>query len=408
MKRSILSALESEPDFSPKPQNGGVSSNQILMYAGYILIPLAIFLIILLWLYKRIKTRKQKLDSTNNKLASLDHDSKMDNKRIFSTVESKGKIDTSAESGLVSSSLVVLTSPEMTRMRFEDLLKSPAELVGRGQHGSVYKVVCEEQRMVLAVKRIKDWQISSDVFRQRMRRLNQVKHVNVMPTIAYYSSSQEKLLVYEYQKNGSLFRLIHANGNQTTFDWNIRLSIAATIANALSFMHEQLLYDRIPHGNLKSSNIFLNKNMEPCISEYGLIFEDNQQSIIANSVLQEAQENYHSLFKADTYAFGVILLEMLTGRTVLKDGLDLASWVVTVVREEWTVEVFDKNLVRQGASEERMVNMLQVAIRCVNKPPEARPSMKEVASAISAIREDDDRSIDVSELSSMTRSFVDV
>ncbi|KAI3452404.1 hypothetical protein Pfo_009069 [Paulownia fortunei] len=146
--------------------------------------------------------------------------------------------------------------------------------------------------------------------------------------------------------------------------------------------------------------------MEPCISEYGLMVVDNQdqQSIIANSILQAAQEDYNSLFKADTYAFGVILLELLTGRTVLNDGLDLASWVLAVVREEWTVEVFDKNLIREGASEERMVNVLQVAIRCVKKSPEARPSMKEVALAIRAIREDDERSMDVSELS-MTRNL---
>ncbi|XP_042020117.1 probable inactive receptor kinase At5g16590 [Salvia splendens] len=86
-------------------------------------------------------------------------------------------------------------------MRFDGLLKAPAELLGRGSHGSVYKVVCEDHGMVLAVKRIKDWQISSGEFRQRMKRLNQVKHTHVMPAVAYYSSGQEKLIVYEFQQN---------------------------------------------------------------------------------------------------------------------------------------------------------------------------------------------------------------
>lgn len=188
---------------------------------------------------------------------------------------------------------------------------------------------------------------------------------------------------------------------QPIFDWSSRISAAATIANTLAFLHQELHQDRIPHGNLKSSNILLNTKMEPCISEYGLMLVENhgQQPI-------PARDNCNSLFQADTYAFGVVLLELLTGRTILNDGLDIASWVLAVIREEWTAEVFDKNLIREGASEERMVNVLQVAIRCTDKSPEARPDMKEVALAITAIRDDDELSMDVSDLS-MTRSFIE-
>lgn len=223
---SILLASESAPappvPPPPKPEKGGISNDQMLMYAGYILIGLAILFIILLCLYKRGKTKQETLNTdNNNKVAAID-DSMI--KPSFSTVELKaGGVSitdystASAESGIVSSSLIVLTSPEVNGLRFEDLLKAPAELLGRGNHGSVYKVVCEAQGMTLAVKRIKDWTISSNEFRQRMRRLNQVKHPNVLPAIAYYTSRQEKLLVYEYQQNGSLFRLLHAQGNFLLF-----------------------------------------------------------------------------------------------------------------------------------------------------------------------------------------------
>lgn len=196
-------------------------------------------------------------------------------------------------------------------------------------------------------------------------------------------------------------------------DWSSRLSYAATIADALAHMHEELQYDRIPHGNLKSSNILINSNMEPCISEYGVTLVQTDQehsSILANGDLEAAQEDYKSIFKTDTYAYGVILLELLTGRAVLAEGLDLATWVVAVVREEWTVEVFDKCLVRDGINEETMISALQMAIKCVRKAPETRPSMKEVAMEIKGIREDDERSrsMDVSHDMSMTRSFIDM
>lgn len=152
-------------------------------------------------------------------------------------------------------------------------------------------------------------------------------------------------------------------------------------------MHQELGDDGIAHGNLKSSNILLNKNMEPCISEYGLMVVDHNQesSMLANLT-------GFSAFKEDVYGFGVILLELLTGKLVHQNGVNLAEWVNSVVREEWTVEVFDRSLLSECASEERMVNLLQVALKCVNQSPEARPSMNQVAVMINTMKEEEDRS----------------
>ncbi|KAJ0527724.1 putative protein kinase RLK-Pelle-LRR-III family [Helianthus annuus] len=94
-------------------------------------------------------------------------------------------------------------------MRFEDLLRAPAELIGRGKHGSLYKVLPSGGGVPLVVKRIKDWEISRVEFKKRMQRIDQVKHPKVLPLVAYYCSKQEKLLVYEFQQNGSLSKLLH-------------------------------------------------------------------------------------------------------------------------------------------------------------------------------------------------------
>lgn len=181
-----------------------------------------------------------------------------------------------------------------------------------------------------------------------------------------------------------------------TFDWSSRLDVAASIADGLAFMHQELEEDGIAHGNLKSSNILLSKTMEPYISEYGLMLEGRDPSFAAIVGGSQGGGEKQAMFKADVYAFGVILLEMLTGKLVQNDvsGKDLATWVVSVVREEWTVEVFDKKLIQEGANEERMVNLLQIAVKCVNRSQEARPNMNEIAQMLSALKEDEEKSFD--------------
>jgi hypothetical protein len=89
----------------------------------------------------------------------------------------------------------------------------------------------------------------------------------------------------------------------------------------------------------------------------------------------------------------VVLLELLTGKLVQNNGFDLASWVHSVVREEWTAEVFDRALISEGAGEERMLNLLQVALKCINPSPNERPSTSQISAMINTIKEDEERSI---------------
>lgn len=187
------------------------------------------------------------------------------------------------------------------------------------------------------------------------------------------------------------------SGSQSgrAFGWESRLNVAAIVGEALAFMHEELGEDGIAHGNLKSTNILFNQNMDPCISEYGLmVFQTQDLSFDFQSskdALDHAAPTYGS-FKADIYSFGVILLELLTGKPVHTNGIDLARWVHSVVTEEWTVEVFDKVLISQGASEERLLNLLQIALKCINPNPYERPNMNQVAVMISTLKDEEDRS----------------
>lgn len=157
-------------------------------------------------------------------------------------------------------------------------------------------------------------------------------------------------------------------------------------------MHQGLKADGIPHGNLKSSNILLSRELEPLISEYGLAeVEAQDQSFLACAdSFQEGASAPNAALQKDISSFGVLLLELLTGKVVQNNGIELARWVNSAIREEWTVEVFDKAMVLEGASEERMVQLLQLALRCVNSSVEGRISMREVADVIRAIKEEED------------------
>ncbi|XVF58107.1 hypothetical protein PTKIN_Ptkin07bG0036100 [Pterospermum kingtungense] len=383
-----------------KRKSKGVSKSQILMFSGYIALGLVIIALILCKLKRKKKGEKVDVPSSK-KVASVDD--VVDKVSTVTSTEFRTDVSrsvfsvNSTESALVSSSLVVLTSPTVSDLKFEDLLTAPAELLGRGKHGTLYRVTLENG-MVLAVKRVKDWTISTDDFKQRMQRLDQAKHPNVLPALAIYCSKHEKLLVYEYQPSGSLFMLLHGNQKGQKFEWTSRLGVAAKLAEALAFMHQELLGDGIGHGNLKSSNIMLKRNMEPCISEYGLMMVDPQESSLSANLsglkgMQQTEKSTSNVVSADIYGFGVILLELLTGKLVQNDGVDLTSWVHSVVREEWTVDIFDKSLISEGANEESMLNLLQVAIKCVNSSAEARPSIKQVVSLINTIKEEEDISL---------------
>ncbi|XP_007036158.2 PREDICTED: probable inactive receptor kinase At2g26730 [Theobroma cacao] len=376
------------------------SSKDFLIYFGYVALGLIIVLLVAYKLVRKKKPKEEKSEAvkkgveaktSSNKTSSTSNESK--------TTEHKSEYSiSSAESGVALSSLVVLSSPTAQGLRFEDLLRAPAELLGKGKHGSLYKVMLDNGVTTLAVKRIKDWSVTSEDFKSRMQRLDQARHPNVLPSVAFYCSKQEKLLVYEYQPNGSLFRLLHGSQNGQAFNWGSRLNVAASVAKALAFMHEELREDGIAHGNLKSTNILIDKNMDPCISEYGLMVYDSQDqtfhspsnSFIINNDSDRGQT--YGSFQADNYGFGVILLELLTGKLVQNNGFDLARWVHSVVREEWTVEVFDKDLILEGASEERMLNLLQIALKCINPDPHERPSINQVAVMINTLKDEEDRS----------------
>ncbi|OIV90909.1 hypothetical protein TanjilG_16869 [Lupinus angustifolius] len=284
------------------------------------------------------------------------------------------------------------------RFELEDLLRASAEMLGKGGFGTAYKAVLDDENVV-AVKRLKDAQIGGKrEFEQHMEVIGRLRHPNIVSLRAYYFAREEKLLIYDFMPNATLFWLLHGNRGpgRTPLDWTTRLKIAAGAARGVAFIHNSCKSLRLTHGNIKSTNILLDKQGNACVSDFGLsIFAvPGCRSNGYHAPEAIALDGRKQSQKSDVYSFGVVLLELLTGKCPSSavdsnsgsGTIDLPRWVQSVVREEWTAEVFDIELMRYKDIEEEMVGLLQIAMACTAAAPDQRPRMSHVAKMIEELR----------------------
>ncbi|XP_027354692.1 inactive leucine-rich repeat receptor-like serine/threonine-protein kinase At1g60630 [Abrus precatorius] len=274
----------------------------------------------------------------------------------------------------------------------EDLLKASAETLGRGIMGSTYKAVMESG-FIVTVKRLKDARYPAlEEFRAHIEVLGRLRHPNLVPLRAYFQAKEERLLVYDYFPNGSLFSLIHGSktsGGGKPLHWTSCLKIAEDLATGLLYIHQT---SGLTHGNLKSSNVLLGSDFESCLTDYGLtvfLNPDSMDEPSATSLFYRAPEcrsfQRSQTQPADVYSFGVLLLELLTGKTPFQDlvqtyGSDIPRWVRSVREEE--TESGDEPSSGNEASEEKLQALLNIAMSCVSLVPENRPTMREVLKMI--------------------------
>ncbi|XP_062214796.1 probable inactive receptor kinase RLK902 [Phragmites australis] len=289
----------------------------------------------------------------------------------------------------------------------EDLLRASAEVLGKGAIGTTYKAVLESGATV-AVKRLKDVTLSEPEFRERIAEIGELQHEFIVSLRAYYYSKDEKLLVYDFMPTGSLSAVLHGNrgSGRTSLDWVTRSSIALATARGVEYIHSTS--SAASHGNIKSSNVLLGKSYQARVSDNGLttlVGPSSAPSRTTGYRAPEVTDSRRVSQKADVYSFGVLLLELLTGKApsqaALNDeGVDLPRWVQSVVRSEWTSEVFDMELLRHQNDEEQMVQLLQLAIDCVAQVPEARPSMTHVVTRIEEIKKSSAEAKDLQQMAS--------
>ncbi|XP_043714267.1 probable LRR receptor-like serine/threonine-protein kinase At4g37250 [Telopea speciosissima] len=310
-----------------------------------------------------------------------------------------------------------------TELELETLLKASAYILGATGSSIVYKAVLEDGT-TLAVRRIGDSGLEKfKDFENQIRQIAKLRHPNLVRIRGFFWGSDEKLIIYDYVPNGSLANACSRKPGSSPYQlpWEMRLKIARGVGRGLVYLHDK----KHVHGNLKPSNILLGADMEPIIVDFGLErlvwLGDNsyksggsarqfgfgsKRSMMSRDSLQEQQQQLStgaspstsslggaSIYLApeslknlkpnpkwDVYSFGVILLELLTGKMLSER--ELVQWNT---RSSAAVE--DNNRVLRMADvgiradvedkAEALLACFKLGFACTSMLPQKRPSMKE-------------------------------
>ncbi|ONK70954.1 uncharacterized protein A4U43_C04F3220 [Asparagus officinalis] len=321
----------------------------------------------------------------------------------------KGREDEDSELGGEMSWPWQFTPFQKLNFSVEQVVRSliDANVIGKGCSGVVYRVNMDNGD-VIAVKKL--WPNTNsmvttkeeansnkvrDSFSAEIRTLGSIRHKNIVRFLGCCWNKSTKLLMYDYMENGSLGGLLHER-NGFSLEWDLRYQIILGAAQGLAYLHHDCV-PPIVHRDIKANNILIGLDFEAYIADFGLakLVEDGDfgrsSTTVAGSYGYIAPEYGYMMKiteKSDVYSYGVVVLEVLTGKQpidpTIPDGLHVVDWVR---RRKVSLGVLDPSLHGRPESEiEEMLQALGVALLCVSPTPDERPTMKDVAAMLKEIR----------------------
>ncbi|CAH9139434.1 unnamed protein product [Cuscuta epithymum] len=278
-------------------------------------------------------------------------------------------------------------------------------LIGSGGFGDVYKAHLKDGSVVAVKKLIHISGQGDKEFTAEMETIGKIKHRNLVPLLGYCKVGEERLLVYEYMKYRSLEDVLRDRKKKkkeesVKLNWAARRKIVIGAARGLAFLHHNCI-PHIIHRDMKSSNVLVDDNFEARVSDFGMArlmsAMDTHLSVstLAGTpgyVPPEYNQSFRCSTKGDVYNFGVVLLELLTGKrpTHSADFGDnnLVGWV-KLQNKTQIRDVFDQDLFKDDcypSLEKELVLYLRVASECLDDRPWKRPSMVEVMAKFKEIQ----------------------
>ncbi|XP_062226975.1 putative receptor protein kinase ZmPK1 [Phragmites australis] len=286
--------------------------------------------------------------------------------------------------------------------------------LGRGASGAVYKGVLDDGRSV-AVKRLEELTQADEVFRSELSVIGRINHMNLVRMWGFCSEHPHRLLVSEYVENGSLDKvLFDTESTEFALKWYSRYKIAVGVAKGLAYLHHECL-EWIVHCDVKPENILLDAELEPKITDFGLV-KLLSRDACGRLVLSRVQGTRGYIApewatslpitgKTDVYSFGVVLLELLRGQRVcdwVVDGREeevrmdfqrLVAWLKEKMecaeeQSSWLEEFVDARLYGDF-SHLQAAAMLELAVSCLYDDPNRRPSMNAVLQKLLSLEVED-------------------
>nr|XP_009398614.1 PREDICTED: protein STRUBBELIG-RECEPTOR FAMILY 5-like isoform X1 [Musa acuminata subsp. malaccensis] len=266
-----------------------------------------------------------------------------------------------------------------------------SRLLGQGNIGCVYKAKFNDGK-ALAVKKIETLNLSgshSSDFMEVVSGISKLHHSNVAELLGYCSESGYQLLVYELQQNGSLHGFLHLSDDYSKpLTWDTRVRIALGTARAVEYLHE-VCTPSVIHKNIKSSNILLDAELNPHLADCGLgvFFEDTSENLGPGYNPPECTKPSAYAMKSDIYSFGVVMLELLTGRKPFDSSnprieQSLVRWAAPQLHDIDALAQMVDPALRGLYPPKSLSRFADVIALCIQSEPEFRPAMSEVVQSL--------------------------
>lgn len=267
---------------------------------------------------------------------------------------------------------------------------SKDNLLGKGSHGYVYKAHLHQYKLIAAVKKSK---CNNSPAENEIEILSRVHHPRLVNLLGYaIDSKQSKLIVVEFMPNGSLYELLHSSAKPP--NWTRRVRFALQIARGVHFLH--CSNPPVIHRDIKSSNILIDGSFSARLGDFGLSLRGHVEDVVVKSTPPAGTLGYLDpaylapgdlSTKSDVFSFGILLLEIISGRNAIDVNYSppsVVDWAVPLIKSGEYTEICDPRI--SSPEDEGILRQLAVvAARCVRKTAVKRPAMAEVVECLKLV-----------------------